>query len=271
MVSWSGHILPVLLTVAIWFFATGLIAWLDNRDRDTFPRSLVAAGLAGVGGLCIIFAVMQSVTATAIYASFIGAILVWSWHEVGFLTGAVAGPRRLPCGDGVIGWERFSQAAATLVHHEIALALTALLLMSLSWNAPNQVAAMTFALLYGLRLSTKLNIFYGVPNTATDILPPHLSYLKSYYGPNRMGLPLIASTIAAVALAAWLGSAAYNAAPGSADAIAASLLFALAVLGALEHLFLALQFRDGMLWGWALPRTGRPSSSFDQFATEEER
>ena len=86
-----------------------------------------------------------------------------------------------------------------------------------------------------------------------------------------MGPPLIISTIVAIALAAWLGSAAYHAAPGSPDAIAASLLFALAALGALEHLFLALPFRDGMLWGWALPRTRRASSSFDIFATEEER
>ena len=27
MVSWSGHIVPFIVTVAIWFVATGLIAW----------------------------------------------------------------------------------------------------------------------------------------------------------------------------------------------------------------------------------------------------
>jgi putative photosynthetic complex assembly protein 2 len=269
VVSWSGHILPVLLTVAIWFFATGLIAWLDNRERETFPRSLMAAGVVGILGLCTAFVAMQSTGATAVYASFIGAIMVWSWHEVGFLTGAVTGPRRQPCVSDVTGWDRFSQAASTLAHHEIALALTALLLISLSWNAANQIAAMTFALLYGLRLSTKLNIFSGVPNTATDILPPHLAYLKSYYGPNRLGLLLPLSTVATLSLAAWLGSAAYRSPPGSGDAIGASLLFALAALGALEHLFLALPFRDGALWGWALPRAGR--KTFDTFATEEDR
>jgi hypothetical protein len=33
--------------------------------------------------------------------------------------------------------------------------------------------------------------------------------------------------------------------------VGASLLTTLALLGVLEHLFLALPFRDGMLWGWA--------------------
>lgn len=253
MVSWSGHILPVIVTVALWFFATGLVAWLDNRERATFPRSLVLAGAAGLLGLIVIVVAMKEVSHGAIYASFVGALLVWSWHEIAFLTGAVAGPRRLPCPPGASGWERFASAAATLVHHEIALVVTALLLISLTWNAPNQIAAMTFVLLYLMRLSTKLNIFHGVPNAATDILPPHLGYLKSYYGPNRFSLPLLLSAIGAAALAGWLGATAFASPPGSAAMVGASLLFALSALGALEHLFLILPFRDGMLWGWALP------------------
>ena len=251
--SWSGHILPVVVTIALWFFATGLVAWLDNRERATFPRSLVLAGIAGLVGLLVVVIAMNQTSHVAVYGSFVGALLVWSWHEIAFLTGAVAGPRRQPCPPDVGGWERFSNAAATLVHHEIALVVTALLLVSLTWNAQNQIAAMTFVLLYVMRLSTKLNIFHGVPNAATDILPPHLGYLKSYYGPNRFGLPLALSALGATALAWWIGAQAFAAAPGSADMVGASLLFALAALGALEHVFLILPFRDGMLWGWALP------------------
>ncbi len=257
MVSWSGHILPVLATIAVWFIATGLVAWLDNRERSTFPRSLALGGAAGVAGLAIIFISMGSVSVWAAYAAFGGAILVWSWLEIGFLTGAVAGPRREPCDPGASDWERFRQASATLVHHEIALALTTVMLISLTWNAANQLAAMTFTLLYAMRLSAKLNIFHGVPNSATDILPPHLAYLKSYYGPVRFSWPLVVSILAAAVLSAWLATVAIASPAGSAEAVGASLLFAFAALGTLEHLFLALPFRDGMLWGWALPRTRR--------------
>lgn len=256
MVSWSGHILPVLVTVAIWFLATGMIAWLDNRERATFPRSLMLAAAVGLAGLAAILVAMHWAEVWAVYLGFLGALMVWSWHEIAFLTGASAGPRRVDCPPGLVGWERFSHASATLIYHEIALALTALMLIILSWFAANQVGAMTFALLYALRLSAKLNIYAGVPNSATDILPAHLAYLKTYYGPKRLGAGLLLSVAAIAALAAWIGAQAMAAPAGSAEAVGASLLFALAALGAIEHLFLALPFRDGALWGWALPGNG---------------
>ena len=40
--------------------------------------------------------------------------------------------------------------------------------------------------------------------------------------------------------------------------VGASLLTTLTLLGVLEHLFLALPFRDGMLWGWAMPTRAGP-------------
>lgn len=253
MVSWTGHILPVVATILTWFFATALIAWLDNRERWTFPRSLLLAGLAGVSGLVMIVAASHAPTIGGVYASFAGAILVWSWHEVSFLTGAVTGPRREACPPDARGLVRFRHAVSAVAWHELALGASALALISLCWSAPNQIGAMTFALLLAMRLSTKIVIYCGVPNMSTDILPPHLAYLKTYFGPARMGIELGIAIVAASLLALWLGSIALAAPASSASAAGASLLFALATLGALEHLFLALPVRDGMLWGWALP------------------
>ncbi|MFN4136087.1 MAG: putative photosynthetic complex assembly protein PuhE [Novosphingobium sp.] len=253
MVSWTGHILPVAATIAVWFLATGLIAWADNRERRTFPFSLILAGIAGVGGLVVVGWSMHQPTLTGVYASFAGAILIWSWHEISFLTGAVTGPRREACPPDAHGLERFVHAVSAVAWHELALALSALGLISLSWDAPNQIGAMTFTLLLAMRLSTKLVIFFGVPNLSTEIFPPHMAYLKTYFGPRRMGAELVLAIAATCALAIWLGLTALDAPDGSASAAGASLLFALAALGALEHLFLALPIRDGALWGWALP------------------
>ena len=254
MVSWSGHILPVIVTVAIWFLATGMIAWLDNRQRATFPRSLILSGAVGLAGLVAILFAKAYAEVWAVYLAFVGALMVWSWQEIAFLTGAATGPRREEISPNTSGWQRFTEASATVIHHEIALVLSALMLITLTWTAPNQIGAMTFVLLYALRLSAKLNIFAGVPNSATDILPAHLSYLKSYYGPKRLRPELMISIVAICLFAFWTGSRAIGAPAGSAEAVGASLLFALAALGAIEHLFLALPFRDGALWGWALPR-----------------
>ena len=51
MVSFADHVLPVLAVIAVWFVATGLIAWAANRARETFARSLLIAGVAGAAGL----------------------------------------------------------------------------------------------------------------------------------------------------------------------------------------------------------------------------
>lgn len=253
--------MPFIVTVAIWFVATGLIAWADNRERATFSRSLLVGSVAGIAGLLVILVSSLSTQVWAVYLSFIGALMVWGWHELSFLTGASAGPRRGPSDPSLTGVARFRQAAATVMHHEVALAITALLLISLSWNAPNQIGATVFVLMFAMRLVSKVNLFVGVPNSSSEMLPDQLAYLKTYFGPSRMTALLVASVTAIAAATAWFASLALAAPVGSAQMVGASLLTTLALLGVLEHLFLALPFRDGMLWGWAYPqrRTAAPT------------
>ncbi|HSJ77988.1 MAG TPA: putative photosynthetic complex assembly protein PuhE [Erythrobacter sp.] len=263
MVSWDGHIVPFFVTVAIWFIATGLIAWADNRESTTFSRSLIVGSIAGIGGLGVIIFASFSAEVWAVYLAFVGALMVWGWHELSFLTGASAGPRRGPSEIGLTGLPRFRQAAATVMHHEVALALTALLLISLSWGVPNQIGATVFVLMFAMRLVSKINLFVGVPNSTSEMLPAHLAYLKTYFGPNRMTMLLAASIAGITGLSVWFAGLALAAPVGSAEMVGASLLFTLSLLGVLEHLFLALPFRDGMLWGWALPKR-KPAVQLDK-------
>jgi len=245
---------PFIVTVAIWFVATGLIAWADNRERATFSRSLMVGSIAGITGLIVILLASLSTEVWAVYLAFIGALMVWGWHELSFLTGASAGPRRGPSDPSLTGVARFRQAAATVMHHEVALAVTALLLISLSWSVPNQIGATVFVLMFAMRLISKINLFVGVPNSTSEMLPEQLAYLKTYFGRNRMTVLLAASIAAIAAVTVWFAMLALAAPVGSAEMVGASLLTTLALLGVLEHLFLALPFRDGMLWGWAYPQ-----------------
>jgi putative photosynthetic complex assembly protein 2 len=255
MVTWDGHIIPFIVTVMVWFIATGLVAWADNRDRSTFSRSQVIGSVSGIAGLIVILVASLSSEVWAVYLGFVGALMVWGWHEISFLTGAAAGPRRGPADPSLRGLARFRQAASTVMHHEVALALTALLLISLSWDVPNQIGATVFVLMFAMRLISKINLFVGVPNSSVEMLPDHLAYLKSYFGPNRMTALLVASMIGIALASAWFASLALAAPAGSAEMVGASLLFTLSLLGVIEHLFLSLPFRDGMLWGWALPQS----------------
>jgi putative photosynthetic complex assembly protein 2 len=157
----------------------------------------------------------------------------------------------LPEASGLTGWTRFRSATGTLIHHEVALVATGALLYALVWGQPNRLAADAFALLYLMRLSTKLNIFLGVANLSTDIMPAHLAYLKSYFRTARMNALFPVSALGS----AWLSWALWRqgvAAPGgSGVSVAAMMLFTLTAVALLEHLFIMLPLRDSALWRWA--------------------
>lgn len=249
--SLAEHGLPLVAVLALWFGSTGLVLWLDGRTADTFGRSLAWAGAGAVGGAVLLALTVDRTDILSAYAGLAAALAIWGWHELSFLLGIVAGPNRAPCPPHLRGWARFRAAAATLIHHECALALTAALLLALAWGHANPTGAAIFALLFALRLSTKLNIFLGVPAFADELLPSHLDYLRSYCvkAPTNPLFPL--SLLGSAAAAAWFARAAVTAEDGAAAG--ATMLFAFAALGVAEHLFLVVPFREAALWRWAKP------------------
>ncbi len=251
MVGFADLGLPFAVVIALWFVSTGLVAMLNHRLRQSLGRALIISGVCAIGGLSLVVVTSNSMAEWAVYASFVGGLLIWSWHEISFLTGAVSGSHREPCRAGARGWERFSAATMALIHHEIALAMTAGLLLSLAAFTVNPVGAYTFALLLIFRLSSKLNIYWGVPNMSDELLPRHMEYLKTYFGPKRLRPFLPVSIALIMAMAAGFGWAA-SAATTSGLMVQNALLCCLCLLAALEHLFLALPFRDSALWQWAL-------------------
>ncbi|MFM9978283.1 MAG: putative photosynthetic complex assembly protein PuhE [Sphingomonadaceae bacterium] len=249
--SATTHLLPLIYVAMLWFLSTALVVALDHRARG--PLALYIMGLAAVAGAAVIALTAHRAEPFAAYAAFTAAFAIWGWHELAFLTGHITGPRQAPLPAGAQGWERFRLSAATVIHHEIALAATLALLIALSWSQPNWSGAAAFGLLFGLRLSTKLNIFMGVPNFTPDILPPQLAYLKSYFRVRPMGVAMLVSLAAIAVLTWWLAARALAA----DEAVGWSLLTGLAVLGLIEHLFLVLPLRDGALWRWAIPAHNR--------------
>ena len=247
--SLAEHGLPLVAVAALWFGSTGLILWLDGRTAATFGHSLGWAGAGAVGGSILLALTVDRTDIASAYVALAAALAIWGWHELSFLLGIIAGPNRAPCPPQLRGWPRFRAAAATLIHHELALALTAVLLLTLAWGRANPTGAYIFTLLFVLRLSTKLNIFLGVPAFADELLPPHLAYLRSYFAKAPMNPLFPVSLLGSVAAAAWFARAAVTADDGAAAG--ASMLFAFTVLGVVEHLFLVVPFREATLWRWA--------------------
>ncbi len=242
---------PLLFALLMWFIGTAAVVWLDSLPARTFRTSLTLAGLVAVAATMLVWARADDAGAGGAYLGFGAAILIWGWHEMSFLMGHVAGPNRSECPVGATGWTRFRAATATVIHHELAIAATAGVLVAITWGAPNQAAPLTFLLLFALRLSAKLNLYLGVPNLSDEVFPAHLAYLKSYFRTRRMN-PLFPVSIlfgGGVAVWAWIAA---EAAPANSGASAtATLLAGLAVLGVVEHLFLVLPLRDAKMWRWA--------------------
>lgn len=249
MVTLTGHLLPAAVVLFAWFASTGAVVWLVHGPRANWRPAMTWTSLAAMVGVGVIAATRHDGSAAASYASAAGALAIWAWQEFAFLTGAAAGPRRGPADPGVAGFRRFTQAASALLWHELALAGLLAMLVALSWGMANFTGAAVFALLFVLRLAAKLAIFGGVPNLSDELLPAPLHYLRSYYGPRRVS----ATLIGALALSAILTTLLAGRAANAADAVTPSLLFALAALGTLELMFLAIPVRDGALWRWARP------------------
>ena len=243
---------PLLFTIFAWWFSTGLILYLDGRPQRTFKWTFLGATLLAGLGFAGLRASSAVETPAAAYCAFACALLIWAWQEVAFLLGFVTGPRRSPCPVGSSGWQRAGFAAQTLLHHELALLVLGCGVVAATWGGANPTGVATFAILWVMRQSAKLNVFLGVRNLNAAFLPSHLAYLATYFRQARMNslfpISVVASTWFAVLL--WQAAAAPGVQPF--DATALSFAGALLSLAILEHWFMVLPLASEALWGWGL-------------------
>ncbi len=242
--------LPALYALFLWWFGTGAILLLDRLPRPSRRASLFGVSVLALAALWVVWLTAGERSVGAALAGFTAAIVLWGWHELTFLTGLITGPRRAPCPPGARGWTRFRMAAATLIHHEIALAVTVVALAAWLWDAANPMALCTFTLLWVLRLSAKFNLFLGAPNVAEEFLPDDLRYLESYFARRPVSLLFPVSVTVGTGLAAWWAAQAGAADVDGFTAAVYALCATLTALGVLEHWFMALPFREAALWKW---------------------
>lgn len=242
--------LPVVFALFLWWFSTGVILYLDGLPRATHRWTMMAATLIMAVSLAGIAALRDDTSVSAVYFGFLAALGVWAWNETAFLTGFVTGSRRTACPDHLTGWRRFVFAVEMIAYHELAILLGGLLIWSLSIGADNQVAMATYFILWIMRLSTKVNLFLGVPNAPTSFLPEHLSYLASAFRKRSMNLLFPVSVTAGTLLTGWLVLSAVADDASAFDAAHYTILATLTALAVLEHWFFVLPLPSEALWTW---------------------
>jgi len=247
----SAYGLPVLYALMVWWFSTGLVLVLVGLSRRSFRWSMAAVTVVLALALYGMAAASADASTWSAYVAFTCAVLVWAWPEMAFLFGLVTGPRphALPPGSG--GRRRLSYAIQAILYHELALVVAGAAVVAATWGGVNQVGAWTFATLWMLRLSAKLNLFLGVRTANDELLPAHLAFLKSFFAEKPINLLFPVSITVSTVAAVLIMVAAMAPRATAFDVTGLMLVAALVALGLLEHWFMVMPWRVAALWGWA--------------------
>lgn len=244
--------MAALYTVLIWWFSTGVILYLNGLPRHTFRWTMLAATVVLVAALAGLHVSSQVTEVWAAYCAFTCAVLVWAWQEIGFLLGFVTGSRKTECPKGARGWRKFGFAAETVFYHEIALVVLGAAVWLVSQGAPNQVGLWTYLVLWAMRQSAKLNVYFGVRNLNESFLPAHLKYLQTYFTRKAMNafLPVSVALSSLIVVPIWQAVGA--AGIGGFEVVALTITASLLSLAILEHFFLVVPLPFELLWKWGL-------------------
>lgn len=247
---YAGAALAAAFAVFTWWASTGLVLLLDGLPRTTFRWSRLVSSVIAVAALVGLAASLDSQSVAGAYCGFICALLIWGWHELSFLTGWVTGPRKTASPPGASDGARFVHAVQAILWHELGIIAVGVTIVVIGWGAPNPAGAWTFAVLWVMRTSAKLNLYLGVRNLSEEFLPPQLQYLASFFRRRPMNALFPVSVTAATAVAALMLHAAADAAPVRAAGLwLAGSMLALAIV---EHWLLVLPLPATALWRWAM-------------------
>ncbi len=260
----------------VWWFSTGVILYLDKRPAHTYRRSLLGATVVLALSLVALYAVRDAASPAGAYIGFTAGVLIWGWMEMSYFMGLVTGPRKAACPPDCGDWRRFWLAIQTSLYHELTIVAAGAAMVWITWDGANQVGTWTFVILWWMRWSAKLNLFFGVPNLNEEWLPEHIRFLTTYLSKRPMNLLFPVSVSVATVIMCLLVEAALDVPALGFAAIALMLTATLLALAILEHWLLVLPLADAALWSWALHEQDPPprqsaDSPADAVAVREAR
>ena len=248
------HITPALYALFIWWFSTGVILYLDGLPRSTFRWSMAGASVLLGVALWGLYATRNDMSWAGAFCAFSSALLAWAWIETAFLLGYVVGPQsaRRPVSPSAGTLRRATQAIHALLWHEVAILTLAVIVYALVRTGTNDIGLWTFLVLWWMRASAKLNLFFGVRNLNEGLLPAHLAFLSGFMKRRSINVLFPISISVSTIIFALLMAAAL--APDATPYQSAGYTFLATMMGLaiLEHWFMVLPLPAEKLWDWGL-------------------
>ena len=254
-----SSIYSIFVVLFLWWFLTGIILYtakrLDLGDSKTRFTVVIVTLPLFFSAWYFYFRCLDGMSYTDIFCSFIASLFIWGWVELTFLTGVVAGIPLLEKKE--MGREsereRFINGFRSIALNECLLISCLFLMAALSIGKGNNFGLTTFLILYVARVSAKLNLFFGVPYINLHFLTAPLKHIATFCKVAPIGFFFIASTIMLSLMFLFLVGFTLAAESMSELQFGYLLLSTLSGLAVLEHLFMALPFKDARLWNWMLP------------------
>ena len=248
----GSYLTPPVYAAFVWWFSTGAVLLLVGRTGYGSALKLVSAGALLLAGLYAIAVSADDITAGGAYAAFTGTILLWGAQEIAFLAGWVTGPRPQRCPADARGWQRLSLALQAILYHEAALLACGAAILALTSGSGNATALWTFAALWVLRQSAKINLFLGVPVTNDELMPEPVQFLKTYFARKPVSLFFPLSVTLAIAALVIMVQRLVEVAATPFEIVSLTLVSTLFALGVIEHWFMLLPLPAITLWGWGM-------------------
>ena len=245
---WISFFVAALL----WWFMTGLALMSVHQSRQTQRIIFALVTVATGGALFLVESNAASATTLSTITGFAMGLGIWGWLELSYLMGYITGPVKAPASIGVSRSQvrRFQQALGTTIYHELLVVTVVGWVCVLGAGLPNPTIQNTLAVLWLMRWSTKLNLFFGVRHFNSEWLPAHMRYITSFLGPDKNNWFTVVSTLLAAYctyLLFFFGQAVTEPAMG----LSLFLIAWLAALAVLEHCFLMIPMGETALWRWA--------------------
>jgi putative photosynthetic complex assembly protein 2 len=239
---------------------------VGRSGRFETSRIVMTVGLlvGSLGGLAL---TAGDTSVGGAYTAFSCTILSWGAQEIAFLAGWLTGPRPQACPDGVKGSKRLRLALQAILYHELALLACGSAIVVATWNGANQIGLWTFAALWVLRQSAKINLFLGVPVTNDELMPDAVRFLKTFFARKPVGAFFPISVTLATAVLVILIQRIVEVAVTPFEIVGLTLVSTLFALGVVEHWFMLLPLPAITLWGWGM-RSGFP---LEDATMEQER
>jgi putative photosynthetic complex assembly protein 2 len=256
----AAYLAPCVFAAFVWWFATGAVLLLVGLpSRYGALKLVVTLGLIGgaIGGLT--FSAAET-SVTAAFTAFSSTLLLWAAQEIAFLAGWLTGPRAAGCPREASGIRRLGYALQAILYHEFSLIACGIAVAAICWRAPNQVALWTFASLWVLRQSAKINLFVGVPVTNHEMMPAQVQFLKSYFSRRPVGAFFALSVSFATMVLLLLILRLIDPGATPFEIAGLSLVSTLFALGIVEHWFMLLPLPAITLWGWGLRSASKPET-----------